>query len=165
MTNPVLPVAAEGTSIAAYMALLAAGTENSLAVSQQHIVNGHRVTQVITKTIAAADGAMTDQAIITVAAGTRIAVTGYKVLASSANSVAVDCRIGFGTANVPAASLTPVAGLLLDARAIPAGGGVAEGHGPGIIAIGATDQDLRMTSTTPTTGHLTVTVSYFTLDV
>jgi hypothetical protein len=165
MTNPVLPVAAEGTSIAQRMALLSGGTENSLALAQQQVVSGNRLTAVVTKTIAAADGAMTDQALISVSAGSRIAVTAIKVLASSENSVAVDVRIGFGSANVPAASLTPVSGLLLDARAIPAGGGVAEGHGAGVIAMGGDGEDLRMTSEAPTAGHLTVTVSYYTLDV
>ncbi len=164
MANPRLALAAEATSIDKRVAGYSTTEADTVVQFISAVVNGHRNTVSTTVTIAAADGAQTNLALMAVAADKRVAVTGYQVLASSANSVAVDARMGFGAATIPAAAATPVVGVVLDARAIPAGGGVARGAGAGILAVGAADQELRLTCGAPTGGHLTVTVSYFEMD-
>jgi len=109
-----------------------------------------------------ADGAQTDTAIITVAAGTAIVVTKCSVMADNANTVDVSCRIGFGTANTPAAD---AAGVILFHPGIAAGSGVIEGTGAGIIGIGASNEDLRVTCEDPVTGSINITVTYFTIAI
>lgn len=164
MANPSLALAAEATLIAQRAAGYPITEADAVVQFISAVVNGHRNTVSVTVTIAAGDGAQTNLALMTVAAGKRVAITGYQVLASSVNSVAVDVRLGFGTATIPAAAATPVVGVMLDAKAIPAGGGVARGAGAGILAVGATDQELRLTCGAPTGGHVTVTASYFEMD-
>lgn len=107
-----------------------------------------------------ADGAQTDTAIVTVAAGTAIVVTKVSVTADNANTVDVSCRIGFGTANTPAVD---AAGIVLFHPGIAAGSGVIEGTGAGIIGIGATNEDLRVTCADPVTGSISIIVTYFTI--
>lgn len=109
-----------------------------------------------------ADGAQTDAALVTVAAGTAIVVTKVSVMVDSATTATggVAVRIGFGTANVPAADS---AGIILAHPGISAGSGVVEGNGAGIIGIGATNEDLRITCEDPTGGNIDVIVTYFTI--
>ena len=107
-----------------------------------------------------ADGAQTDVAIITVAAGTAIVVTQISVNADNANTVDVSCRIGFGATTTPAAD---AAGVIFFHAGIPAGGGQGIGTGSGIIGIGATNEDLRITCEDPVTGSISVQVTYYTI--
>lgn len=109
-----------------------------------------------------ADGAQTDTALITVSAGTAIVVTKVSVVADKANTVDVSARIGFGTANTPAAD---AAGVILFHPGIPAGGGLVEGSGAGIIGIGASNEDLRLTCEDPVTGSINITITYFTIAI
>ena len=107
-----------------------------------------------------ADGAQTDTAIITVSAGTAIVVTKCSVTADHANTADVSVRIGFGAANTPAAD---AAGVILFHPGIAAGSGVIEGTGAGIIGIGASNEDLRVTCEDPAGGSINIIVTYFTI--
>lgn len=109
-----------------------------------------------------ADGAQTDTAIVTVSAGTAIVVTKCSVVADNANTTDVSVRIGFGTANTPAADAAQV---ILFHPGIAAGSGVIEGTGAGIIGIGASDEDLRLTCEDPVSGSVSIIVTYFTIAI
>jgi hypothetical protein len=103
--------------------------------------------------------AVTDAAIITVAAGTRIVVTAFTVTLDNASTVFPTVLIGFGTANT--ATTTGVIGAH---GGVPAGGGFSRGDGSGILGIGATDEDLRITTTGNATGNgLQLVVTYYTI--
>jgi len=105
-------------------------------------------------------GAQTDVALVTVSTGTKIVVVGYMVACSKANTVNVLAKLGFGTANVPASG----AGVIGWHPGIDPGGGYARGNGGGILGIGADNEDLRFTCGAPTTGSVTVSVQYFTIE-
>jgi hypothetical protein len=99
-----------------------------------------------------ADGAQTDTAIITVAAGLKIIADQVAVTADSANNGATQCRIGFGTTNTPALD---AAGVILEHSGIAAGSGVVAAGGEG-----ADNEDLRVTCEDPTGGALGIVVKY-----
>lgn len=105
-------------------------------------------------------GAQTDVAVVTQAAGGKIVVTGFMILASMANTVNVSARLGFGTANVPAYN---AAGILGSHPNIAPGSGFGRGNGSGIIGAGADDEDLRLTISVPTGGAVDCNVTYFVL--
>lgn len=129
------------------------------------VIGGHPNILTRSAVVADADGAQTDASLVgTISAGTKVAVTEILVKASNANSVNVNVRVGFGTANVPTPALAGTAGLLLDEYAIPPGGGSGRGNGTAVIGIGADGAELRLTCGDPTGGHLTVTFSYFEID-
>ena len=107
-----------------------------------------------------ADGAQTDAALVTVAAGTAIVVTMLQVMADGANTGDVSYRVGFGTANTPAAD---AAGVVSAHPGVKSGSGVVVGNGSGIIGMGASNEDLRLTCEDPAGGALDVTVTYFTI--
>jgi len=127
---------------------------------QLFTIGGH--PNIITKNlqITDADGAQTDTAIVTVAAGTAIVVTSYEVTADNANTGDVSCRIGFGTANTPAAD---AAGVIMFHPGIASGSGVVRGDGSGILGIGASDEDLRVTCEDPAGGSISITITYYTI--
>jgi hypothetical protein len=107
-----------------------------------------------------------DPVVATVAAGTKIIVTGISVACSAANTVNVDVRIGFGTSTLTARGASGadgVAKIILSHPGIAPGSGMVRGGAGGIIGIGADDEDLRITCSAPTTGALTVQVDYFTI--
>lgn len=111
-----------------------------------------------------ADGAQTDTALITVSAGTAIVVTKASAMLDAATTATggVAVRIGFGTANTPAADS---AGIILAHPGIAAGSGVVEGNGSGIIGIGASNEDLRLTCEDPAGGNLDIIITYFTIAI
>lgn len=109
-----------------------------------------------------ADGAQTDAAIVTAAANVAIVVTKVSVMADNANTGDVSVRIGFGTANTPAAD---AAQTLLFHPGIASGSGVVEGNGSGIIGIGASGEDVRVTCEDPAGGSISIIVTYFTTDI
>ncbi len=129
---------------------------------QLFTLGGHPNTISQNLQITDADGAQTDAAIITVAAGTAIVVTQISVNADNANTVNVSCRIGFGTVNTPAAD---AAGVIFFHPGIPAGGGQGIGVGSGIIGIGASNEDLRISCADPVSGSISVQVTYFTIAI
>ncbi len=124
------------------------------------VLGGHPNILSQTMNVTDADGAQTDAAIITVAAGTAIVVTKVSVMADHANSGDCSVRIGFGTANVPAVD---GAQIILFHPGIAPGSGVIEGTGAGIIGIGASNEDLRVTCEDPVGGGINITVTYFTI--
>ncbi len=128
------------------------------------VIGGH--PNIITREVRVqdADGAQTNAALATVAAGSRIVVTSLAALADGANSVDVAIRIGFGTATLPTAALAGVNGVLLSHDGLAAGAGVKTGDGTGILGIGADDEDLRYTCEDPVSGGLRLTVSYYTVE-
>jgi hypothetical protein len=103
--------------------------------------------------------AETNTAIVTVAGGLKIVVTRLSVTADKANTVDVQCRIGFATATTPTTT-----GVLLSHPGIAAGSGVVEGNGSGMLGVGADGEDLRITCEAPTSGSIDVVVSYFTIE-
>jgi hypothetical protein len=108
---------------------------------------------------AAYTAAQTDTAIVTVASGLKIVVTAIRVICSNKNTVDVNWRIGFGTANTPTTT-----GVVSSHPDCPAGSGAIDGDGSGILGIGADGEDLRITSTVPTTGSVRVVVKYHTVE-
>lgn len=104
--------------------------------------------------------AVTDAAIITVGASTKIVVTRLSVTLDSASTVFPSVRIGFGTANTPTTT-----GVIASHGGVPAGGGFTIGDGSGILGIGADNEDLRVTTVGNATGNgLQITVSYYTIE-
>lgn len=117
---------------------------------------------IITKNleITDADGAQTDTALVTVAAGTAIVVTRWSAMADGANTGDVGYRCGFGTANTPAAD---AAGVVSAHPGVKSGSGVVEGNGGGVLGQGASNEDLRLTCEDPAGGAISFTWSYFTV--
>jgi hypothetical protein len=142
---------------------LTAGRAGVALMNRHHIpfvIGGH--PNIVSYTHTAITTAVTDSALVSASAGTKIVVTGLTITLDNASTVFPTVRIGFGTANVPALGN---AGVLLAHGGVPAGGGVNRGDGSGIIGIGTDDQDLRITTTGNATGNgLQVTVTYFTIE-
>lgn len=124
------------------------------------VLGGHMNTLNASIQVTDGDGAQTDAAIITVSAGTAIVVTCVEITADKANTVDVSARVGFGTANTPAAD---AAGLIAFHPGIAAGSGLIKGDGSGIIGIGASNEDLRLTCEDPVTGSVNINVTYHTI--
>lgn len=112
--------------------------------------------------IADADGAQTDAALTTVSAGTRIVLTRLTVAVDEACTVGVGVRIGLGTATIGAASLAGTTDIILEHAGIVPGGGITIGDGSGVLALGDSDEDLRITCDDPVGGALDVSYSYYT---
>ncbi len=110
-----------------------------------------------------ADNAQTNAALLTISTGSKIVITHISCKADSTNTVGVSVKIGFGTASISAASSSGTVGIVLEG-VIAAGGELSAGNGSGIIAIGADNEDLRITSDDPTTGAIRVTYSYYTIE-
>ena len=105
------------------------------------------------------DAAKTNEAIITIAGGLKIVVTKISVTASNANTVNVAALIGFAAATTPTTT-----GVVLAHPGIAPGSGIVEGSGAGMLGVGTDGEDLRITSTVPTTGSIDVVVSYYTIE-
>lgn len=108
---------------------------------------------------AAYTAAQTDTAIVTVSGGLKIVVTQIQLTCDSANTVNVSARVGFGAATTPTTT-----GVVATHPGISAGSGISRGSGAGIIGVGADGEDLRITSSVPTTGSLRALVSYYTCE-
>ena len=134
--------------------------------------NRHGVLMVIggdpgvVTSVARSAAAWTDQAIGpgAVSAGSRVVVTRITFTVSNACSVNVDCKIGFGTATLPADSTSGASGLLADHEGVPPGGGFTVGDGAGILGVGADDAELRITTGAATGGFACVSVTYYLLE-
>jgi hypothetical protein len=140
---------------------VAAGLRNDLLSNRAGVpfhIGGH--PNVVTLKHTDITTAVTDAAIVTVGAGTKIVVTRLTVTLDSASTVFPLVRIGFGTANTPTTT-----GVLASHGGVPAGGGFTIGDGSGIIGVGADNEDLRVTTTGNATGNgLQITVSYYTIE-
>lgn len=124
------------------------------------VIGGH--PNIVTYGHTAITTAVTDSALVTVAAGLKIVVTRITATVDNASTVFPTVRIGFGATVVPAAGN---AGILVAHGGVPAGGGFNIGDGSGILGIGGDDQDLRITTTGTVGGNgLLVSVSYYTIE-
>ena len=128
------------------------------------VIGGH--PNVITRShlIAHSDGAQTNAALLTIGSGAKAVITEISCFADGLNPAPAAVRIGFGTASVPASTLAGTAAILLEGL-IAAGTRLARGNGSGIIAIGADNEDLRITCDDPgASGNFRVTYSYYTIE-
>lgn len=143
-------------------AVAAADRVDSIAnrAGMPFVMAGHPNTITKHLNITDADGAQTDTAVVTVATGTKIVVTHYAVTCDAANTVAVQCRMGFGTTTTPAVDTD----AFMSHPGIAAGSGVTMGNGGGILAIGADDEDLRLTCEDPVGGNIDIVVGYYTIE-
>ena len=124
------------------------------------VLGGHPRTLTASINVSDADGAQTDTALVTVGANVAIVVLLLQVYVDEDTTAGTQCRIGFGTANTPALD---AAAVVLSRSGIPPGGGAVVGDGSGIVAQGASNEDLRLTSADPTGGNMDVIVTYFTI--
>ncbi len=129
-------------------------------------IGGHPNTATFSARIPAASGAQTDLAIGpgTVAAGLKVVVTRLTVTCSNANTVNVAVKLGFGASTLVADSTTAGIGTLVDHEGVPPGGGFTVGDGSGILGIGGDGEELRFTCDSPTSGHVIVSGSYYTVE-
>jgi hypothetical protein len=84
------------------------------------------------------------------------------VTCDNANSVAVGVRIGFSSTTLPA---TPgdggtADGMVVTHPGIPAGSGIVQGTGAGLVAAGTADEDLLITASVPTGGSCRAFFTY-----
>jgi hypothetical protein len=108
-----------------------------------------------------------DPLIAVISSGTKLVITGISVICATSNTVYPSCTIGFGTANIPTLGASGADGvdkIILSHGGIAAGSGIVLGFNGSILAIGANDEDLRITCTVPTGGDLRVSVQYFTIE-
>lgn len=150
---------ANPTAVAAGVKVVRAANRHGIPFA----IGGHPNIISRSNRILASDGAQTNAALVSVAAGLKIVVTQIWAKAAKANSVSVALKIGLGTASVPTPALAGVNGLIFD-EAVGAGEGHQIGNGAGIVAVGADDEDLRITCDSPTSGNLTVGYSYYTIE-
>jgi hypothetical protein len=115
---------------------------------------------VVTIEAAYAASAQTDTALVTVSAGTAIVVTQIQALCDEANTVGVGFRVGFAAANTPTTT-----GVVLTHPGVVPGSGVSRGDGAGILGIGASGEDLRVTAEAATGGSIRFLVTYFTIAI
>lgn len=130
---------------------------------QQITLGGH--VNIITKNlnVTDADGAQTNADVLgAIDSNVSVVVTKVSVMADGANTGDVAVRLGFGTASVPAADS---AGILFAHPGIKPGSGVVEGNGAGILGIGASGEELRVTCEDPAGGAIDITISYFTIEI
>ncbi len=128
------------------------------------VIGGH--PNVITRShlIAHSDGAQTNAALLTIGSGSKAVITEISVFADGLNPAPAAVRIGFGTASVPASTLAGTAAIVIEGL-IAAGVRLSRGGGSGIIAIGADNEDLRITCDDPgASGNFRVTYSYYTIE-
>jgi hypothetical protein len=122
------------------------------------VIGGH--PNVVTLKHTTITTAVTDAAIITVSAGTKIVVTSISVSLDNASTIFPTVLIGFGTANTPTTT-----GVIFAHGGFPAGGQASRGDGSGIIGIGGDGEDLRVTTTGNATGNgLQIVVTYYTIE-
>jgi hypothetical protein len=103
--------------------------------------------------------AQTNAAIVTVGSGVKIVVTEIRATCDNANTVDTGVRVGLGATTTPTTT-----GVVLTHPGIAPGSGDSRGDGSGILAIGADNDDLRITSEVPTGGSLRILVSYYTIE-
>ena len=127
------------------------------------VLGGHM--NAITRT-ARTTAVQTDATIVpSIAAGTAVVVTRVTALCDKANSVDVRVKVGFGTSTLPSDATGGTDGFLVDHPGVPAGGGFTIGDGTGILGIGASNEEVRYTVEVPTSGAVTVSVTYFTISI
>ncbi|MFN9304311.1 MAG: hypothetical protein ACK6DA_16265 [Candidatus Kapaibacterium sp.] len=113
-------------------------------------------------------GNITDDNILpAISLGTKYVITAITVATSAANTTNATVRIGFGATTVPAQGATnadAVAKVIMSLPGIAPGSGAVKGNGGGIVGIGGSGEELRVTITNMATGNLTIVVDYYTID-
>ncbi len=127
-------------------------------------IGGHPDVITKTATVADADGAQTDTALVTVGAGNIAVVTRLAITTSAANSGNVSVKVGFGTATLTTPGPAGDTTILHEAKGMGAGQSVVIGNGSGAIGRGADDADIRYTCDDPVGGHVSISVSYYTIE-
>lgn len=110
--------------------------------------------------VAAADGAQTNVAMVTVSTGTQIGLARHSIKMDGDNSVKANCTLGFAAASLATPSTTAGAGLVEYFPGITAGQGIVGGNGSDVFAIGADGEDLRYTMEAPTGGNGAISITY-----
>jgi hypothetical protein len=89
------------------------------------------------------------------------------VFAAGSQTVNTSVRVGFSTGAsgtaLPATSSAASGsiGMIIDASAMPPGGGYVRGNGGGIVAIGGIAQQISVTTSLTTGGRVKIVGSYF----
>ena len=113
-------------------------------------------------------GATTDDNVLaTIAGGTKYAITRITITLDEATTVGVACRLGFGTASVPAlpaANGDAVDDILFYHPGMVPGSMHTVGDGSSILGVGGDGSELRITAEATTSGTGVVTVSYFAIE-
>lgn len=107
--------------------------------------------------------AQTDVQLEAVGATQRAVITYAKVIASNSNTVDVSIRVGLAAATLPTISndsLTGGLGVFLSHPGIAHGGGVVESNGGEPIAVGAVNEDIRLTCSAATGGSVRIIIQY-----
>lgn len=115
-------------------------------------------------TILAADGAQTDVSLVgTIATGSRVVVTKLTITMDASNSGTVACRVGFGAATIPAASLAGTNGIVQPRVELNAREGIVNQAGGRPIGKGADGEELRATCDSPAAGAIYIGINYYTV--
>ena len=127
------------------------------------VLSGHPNILLKGLNISDGDGAQTDTNLLAALVGTNdvCVVTHITVNVDEDTTAGTQCRIGFGATNTPALDAAKV---LISHSGIAPGSGIVLGSGAGIIGMGASGEELRMTCADPTGGNLDVVVGYFIID-
>jgi hypothetical protein len=140
-----------------------ADTTNVVATPQGVLWTLGGNPNIITREYRATGVQTNDDMLGAVAAGSHVVVTMIDVTVDNATTVNPQVRIGFGTTSVPAepADGAGVNGMVVAASGLAPGSGIVKGNGSGAIAIGASDEELRITCDAPTTGEIKVIITYY----
>jgi len=122
------------------------------------MVGGHPNIQTKNFQITAAEGGQVGTAIVAGAVGKSIIVTKITVNTANTNSGDTSVRIGFGESATPNPDDLQV---LFYQSAMDASQSQSEGSGAGVIGIGAENESLRLSCTSPTGGDLNIVVTYW----
>jgi hypothetical protein len=98
----------------------------------------------------------------------QMAVTYAQVTNANSTTGDVSVRLGFGTATLPTVtndSATGNPGVFLSHGGISPGGGVVAQAGGAVLALGAPDEDLRVTCSAATGGSVRIVITYRLIDV
>jgi hypothetical protein len=112
--------------------------------------------------------AQTDDNILpAISAGTKYVITGIIVVVSTAVTVNPSVTIGFGASTNPALGASgadAVDKLIIRHGGIAPGSGITVGFNGAIVGIGGDGEELRITNSVPTTGNISISVQYFTIE-
>lgn len=113
-------------------------------------------------------GSTTDDNVLpAISSGTKYAITRISITLDEATTVGVACRLGFGTANVPAlpsANADAVDDILWYHPGMVPGVMHTIGDGSSILGVSGDGAELRITAEATTGGTGVVTVTYFTIE-
>lgn len=112
--------------------------------------------------------AQTDAAIVSIDATHRGQIWGAVATCSNSNTIDVSVRVGFATATLPTISndsLTGSVGVPITHPGIARGGGMVWPGGGQPIAVGAPDEDIRVTCTAATGGAIRLVLTYWVDDL